>query len=383
MIFLELFKEARKLQGKKGEKKSIFNISRISFGFGGSEKSIILVMGNAAQKGKFRDRKAIRRGHKGKILDVRWSPKEDMLLSVGDDSTCCVYRTSNFSKPFFKIQLPGPYATTGDLAKNRIAIAGTTKDIAVYSAGVEDPLYSMKGHELAVSCIRFNKFRPDALLSGSLDGSIREWDMIRKTCIRVFRDNDYGGCTGCSKVAWASGNVGERVFLGAFEDATVHLFDGRSKSGDSVVFSGHDSDVNSVAWAEDDSFFVSASSDSTVCVWDLKNPSKPLRRLGASRIKGDAVDVSIRGGSKSDDTFIYVAYADMPYFAVWPLLSASSEDKNNDYMSPPLHKRVNCVQVSPSGQYFVTGDWGSNVIVWDVMQTKRTDWHTTGRFEIY
>ena len=240
------------------------------------------IMGNAAHKGKFRDRKAVSRGHsKGKVVDVRWSPKEDMLLTVGSsDSTCCVYKTGNFSKPYFKIQLPGPYATTGDLAKNRIAIAGTTKDIAVYSAGVVDPLYSMKGHELAVSCCRFNKFRSDILLSGSLDGSIREWDMVRKTCSRIFRSNDHGGCTGCAKVAWASGNAGERVFLGAFEDATVHLYDGRSRSGDVVVFSGHDSDVNSVAWAEDDSFFVSASSDSTVCVWDVKRPDKPLRRLG-------------------------------------------------------------------------------------------------------
>ena len=150
----------------------------------------------------------------------------------------------------------------------------------MYSAGVVDPLYSMKGHELAVSCCRFNKFRSDILLSGSLDGSIREWDMVRKTCSRIFRSNDHGGCTGCAKVAWASGNAGERVFLGAFEDATVHLFDGRSRSGDVVVFSGHESDVNSVAWAEDDSFFVSASSDSTVCVWDVKRPDKPLRRLG-------------------------------------------------------------------------------------------------------
>ena len=75
----------------------------------------------------------------------------------------------------------------------------------------------------------------------------------------------------------------------------------------------------------------------------------------------------------------------MPYFAVWPLLSSSSSSaaSKSNATSPPLHKRVNCVEVSPSGQYFATGDWGSNVIVWDVMQTRRTDWHTTGFFEIY
>jgi WD40 repeat protein len=350
-------------------------------------------MGNAHKKGKFRDRKAMRGGHtKGKVLDVRWSPKEDMLLSVGNDSTCCVYRTGKFEKPYFKIQLPGPYATTGDMAKNRIVLAGTTKDISVYSAGVDDPLYSMKGHELAVSSVRFNRYRHEILLSSSLDGSIREWDMVRKTCSRIFRDDDHGGCTGCAKVAWASGNAGERVFLGAFEDATVHLFDGRSRSGNVVVFSGHDSDVNSVAWADDDSFFVSASSDSTVCVWDIKRPDKPLRRLGTTHIKGDAVDVSIRGGSESEDTFVYVAYADMPYFAVWPLGASSfdaddSSSKSNsdgsNHMSPALHKRVNCVEVSPSGKYFATGDWGSSVIIWDIEKTKKSDWHTTGRFEIY
>ena len=122
------------------------------------------------------------------------------------------------------------------------------------------------------------------------------------------------------------------------------------------------------------------------CIAKYHETLKSRSNTGTPNIKGDAVDVSIRGGSESDDTFIYVAYADMPYFAVWPLLSSSSSSaasKSNDYMSPPLHKRVNCVEVSPSGQYFATGDWGSNVIVWDVMQTRRTDWHTTGFFEIY
>lgn len=316
-------------------------------------------------------------------------------------------------KPIVRIQLPSPYATTVDMWKNRIAIAGTTKEINLYapSVGIEEPLAAMKGHELGVSCVRFNTFRHELLLSGSLDGSVRMWDLTRKTQIRMFRDNSHS-CTSCSKVAWANGNAGERTFLGAFEDASVKLFDGREKNADVIkVFTGHDSDVNSVTWSKDDTFFASASSDSTVCIWDVRKTDSSLKSLSTSRIKGDALDVAMIGDGK--DTFVYVAYEESPFFAVWPMSNPADGDEDGEegpdakttssrtipsndddgpstrsrgrtgsYMSPALSKRVTCVEASPTGSHFVTGDWGSNIIVWDVAKCKQSDWHTTGFFDI-
>ena len=67
----------------------------------------------------------------------------------------------------------------------------------------------MKGHELAVSCIRFNNFRPRGFLD--LWTKYSRMDIF-KDCIRVFRDNDYGD----NRMSGQRGRAetGERVTLG-------------------------------------------------------------------------------------------------------------------------------------------------------------------------
>eukprot|EP00939_MAST-03C_sp_MAST-3C-sp1_P004632 g4632.t1 len=365
-------------------------------------------MGNSNRKRKFQDRWALQGGHKGKVVDLQWSQKGDSLVSVADDSTALVWRTGTWKKPQ-RIKLPGPYANSVDVSANRVVVAGTTKEIVVYSVGLEDPMYTLKGHTQGISCVRFNKNRKDVLLSGSLDGSIRMWDLVKKATSREFGSDS---CTSCSKIAWCNGTMVDRLFLGAFEDTTVKLFDARKKKACAYSFSAHESDVNSVTWAPDDSYFASASSDSTVCLWDMKRPDKPFKTLRASPIKGDAIDVAIGGSSDSmgGGTFVYVGYVESPYLAVWPVLgselaavgrgndvgsssipskksgarvrSRESAERRPSYMHPALSKRVTCVEVSPNGKYFATGDWGSNIIIWDIEKCKRSEWHTSGFYDI-
>lgn len=333
----------------------------------------------------FQDRRALKPSPGGKVVEVAWSPKGDALAAIAGSSTARVWNTDTW-KQTQTFNLPGPYASSIAVSKNRVAIGLTKAEILIFSRTSDASIFTIGGeHSAAISSVRFNSHRPDLLLSGSLDGSIKLWDLQKRSSKSTFT----GKATGCTKVAWSNGGVGEKCFLGSFDDATVKLFDARKKK-EALCFSGHESDVNSVAWAKDDSFFASASSDSTCCLWDHRKPDKPFKTLAAPRIKGEAVDVSIGGQcpmgggatrSNSDginECFVYVAYDESPFFAVWPAGTSKSEV----YMSPALSKRVTCVEVSPSGKHFATGDWGKQVIAWGVAECKKADWFTAGHTHI-
>jgi len=328
----------------------------------------------------FKDRVALPGGHTDKVVDVRFSPKEEYLVSVGGDSTACVWKVpkqgASWKAPF-KFELPGPYGQSVDInSKGKIAVARSDNIISIHGRGLKHSQDQLRRHTEPVSCARFNVHREQYLLSGSLDGTTIMWDLTKKIPETTFAAKGTGGCT---KVAWSNGSVGEKVFLASYTDATVRLFDGREKK-QSMTFAGHDSDVNSVAWSRDDAFFASASADSKVCLWDLKKADKPRQILSAPQIKGGAQDVSIgcgiNGVSRSvDECFVYVAYEQSPYFVAWPVPNTG---RNGAYMSPLLSKRVSTVEVGPSGRYFATGDWGNQVIVWDTEEVKKAEWHTGG-----
>jgi WD40 repeat protein len=99
-------------------------------------------------------------------------------------------------------------------------------------------------------------------LTGSVDTTVRLWDVETGRCLRVLE----GHTREVTTVAWSAD--GRRALSGSF-DKTVRVWD--AETGRCLrVLEGHASNVWSVAWSADQHSALSSSNDQTIRLWDIE-----------------------------------------------------------------------------------------------------------------
>ncbi|KAH3762477.1 Guanine nucleotide-binding protein, beta subunit [Pelomyxa schiedti] len=116
----------------------------------------------------------------------------------------------------------------------------------------------------AVLCMCFSR-DSETLATGARDGGIKVWTIRTGKCLRRFDRAHEQGVT-CLAFAYDSG--AQQLLSGSYDcTARVHGL----KSGKTLkVFRGHTSYVNDAVYSHNSAWVVTASSDSTVKVWDAK-----------------------------------------------------------------------------------------------------------------
>ena len=211
-----------------------------------------------------------------------------------------------------------------------------------------DSVRVVVGHSDAVESVAIGRHGHTAV-SGSMDRTIRVWDLTHKSCERTLRGHT-GGVLG---VAITPNE--ERVISGS-QDTTVRLWN--LQTGESQhVMRGHSGPVVSVAAS--DSIIVSGSYDRTLRLWDLQSGNCIAVLTGHLRsVIGVAITAhGTRAVSCSRDGSV----------RVWELDSRkcvrSFDSRFDDYDTPNVIKRV---AVTPDEQRAVSGFRDGTVRVWDL-----------------
>lgn len=128
------------------------------------------------------------------------------------------------------------------------------------SARLSWPIRTFEGHTFSVNSVSWS---PDSrfVLSGSLDNTLRVWDVASGRCLRTLR----GHKDNVTAVAWSPDGL---YALSGSSDNTVRLWE--VSSGRCLcTLEGHTGEVTSVAWSPDGCFALSGSSDKTLRLWEL------------------------------------------------------------------------------------------------------------------
>src|SRR6185369_3732567 len=146
-------------------------------------------------------------------------------------------------------------------ADGQCAVSGSLdKTVRIWDLPSRRCLRVFEGHTDSVLCVAFSADRHRAI-SGSNDKTLCIWDLESGHCLQVLE----GHAGGVISVVWSLD--GRRVLSGA-DDNTVRLWDANTGRCLSEL-EGHSADVQSVAWTSDQHHAISGDRSGAILVWDL------------------------------------------------------------------------------------------------------------------
>jgi Prp8 binding protein len=166
-------------------------------------------------------------GHKGAVLDIRWSRDSSVVFSASAD-----------------MMLASWDLETGLRIRRHV------------------------GHEEVINCLDVTRRGQEMLVSGSDDGYIGIWDPRQKAAVD-FLETEF------PVTAVALAEAGTEIYSGGI-DNDIKVWDVRKKA---VAYSmlGHADTITSLEVSPDSQYLLSNSHDSTVRTWDIR-PFAPADR---------------------------------------------------------------------------------------------------------
>lgn len=167
-----------------------------------------------------------------------------------------------------------------------------------------------KGHHSSVTCVQYYPYKENCkvALTASLDGFIKEWDLVKGECIAAYH-------TGGHIIYAAYEKNGNSIFA-ANTDSVVYRFkrhaviDGnKNLSKEPIRYLGHTKDVKCIDICTDGKFFITASTDRMIREWSIDNPGESRLFEGSETMvcvaRYSACNRYIISGAKSGEVRIW------------------------------------------------------------------------------
>jgi len=187
-------------------------------------------------------------------------------------------------------------------------------------------------------------FSPDGslLASGSLDSTIKLWDVRSRTLVVTLEGHSYA----VSSIAFSPDGS---LLASGSGDKTVKLWDVRSRTLVATL-EGHSEYVSSVAFSPDGSLLASGSGDKTVKLWDVRS-----RTLAATLVHSyvNSVAFSPDGSLLASGCSEYMGSEVIPTVKLWDVRSRT--------LAATLETYNTVVAFSPDGSLLASGGK-----LWDV-----------------
>ncbi|XVF81561.1 hypothetical protein PTKIN_Ptkin15bG0164300 [Pterospermum kingtungense] len=185
--------------------------------------------------------------------------------------------------------------------KNHIASSDYEGIITVWDVTTRQSLMEYEEHEKRAWSVDFSRVDPSMLVSGSDDCKVKVWCTKQEASVLNI-DMKANIC--CVKYNPGSSNY---IAVGS-ADHHIHYYDLRNISSPLHVFSGHRKTVSYVKFLSENEL-ASASTDSTVRLWDVKE-NLPLRTFKGHTNEKNFVGLTVNKeyiacGSETNDVYVY------------------------------------------------------------------------------
>ena len=238
-------------------------------------------------------------------------------------------------------------------ADGRTAVSGSLDGtVRVWDLAGTAPPRVLTGHTSGVTGVAVSADGRTAV-SGSLDGTVRVWDLAGTAPPRVLTGHT-------SQINAVAVSADGRTAVSGGDDGTVRVWD-LAGTAPPRVLTGHTSPVWEVAVSADGRTAVSGGADGTVRVWDLARTAAPRVLTGHDGwVWGVAVSADGRtavSGGRHDGTV-----------RVWDLAGTAAPRVLTGHTSGAWGG-VDAVAVSADGRTAVSGGSDRTVRVWDLAGT--------------
>eukprot|EP00245_Coleochaete_scutata_P002317 TRINITY_DN13018_c0_g2_i1.p1 TRINITY_DN13018_c0_g2~~TRINITY_DN13018_c0_g2_i1.p1 ORF type:complete len:321 (+),score=40.09 TRINITY_DN13018_c0_g2_i1:143-964(+) len=231
--------------------------------------------------------------------------------------------------------------------KSHIASSDYEGHVQLWDASTGQPVVEYEEHEKRTWSVDFSRLDPKHLASGSDDGTVKLWSINQEASVATIKTKANVCC-----VQFSPDSAHTLAFGSA--DYKVYTYDWRHTRSPLAVFSGHRKAVSYVKFA-DANTFVSASTDNTLKLWDLKrgiedcsgglttsSEACTLTYTGHTNEKNfvglTVADGYIACGSETNSVFAYHRSLHMPmvshqFGSLDPVTGAETEDDGGQFVS--------------------------------------------------
>lgn len=296
-------------------------------------------------------------GHLGKIYAMHWSQDSRHVVSASQDGKLIVWDAYTTDK-IYAIPLRSSWVMTCAYAPsgNFVACGGLDNTCSIYALNTNEAsgkaIRELVGHDGYLSCIRFLNDRK--VLTSSGDRTCILWDIEMGKIEMTFKEHTSDVMSLSLAPNSSNLNSSTHCFISAGCDATARLWDRRVGGGHSVqTFTGHDSDINSVAFFPNGDAFGTASDDMTCRLFDLR-ADRELNCYTHEAITSGVTSI----GFSSSGRLLFAGYEDFRCH-VWDTLKGERLN-----ILAAHESRLSCLGVSPDGMALCTGSWDMTLKVW-------------------
>lgn len=294
-------------------------------------------------------------GHFGKIYSMHWASDSKHLISASQDGKLIIWDGYSTYKVHM-INLRSSWVMTCAYSPSMLYVAcgGLDNLCSIYPANLEQaettehPDKELNRHDGYLSCCRF--LSDEKILTSSGDTSCMLWDIQSTDPITVFEDHE----ADVMSIATRAGKD-TNIFVSGSCDATAKIWDTRVGCKSVMDFTGHEADINSVAWFPDQEAFATGSDDSSCRLFDLR-AYQSLNTYTRDDIHCGVTSIDFSKTGK----YLFCGYDDKPFCSSWDTLKAT---KHQD-LKPLRETRVSCLGVPDSGFCLATGSWDNNLRIW-------------------
>lgn len=209
------------------------------------------------------------KGHDGEVWGVAFSPDGSTIASGSMDNTVKLWSVSDGR---LLRTLKGHISRVRGVAFSHdgklIASASEDSTIKLWNVGNGRLIKTLKGHQSSVWDVAFS---PDGKLiaSGSEDNTVKLWDASNGLLLQNLKGHSGAVWSVAFSPVSATSPLSSQLIASGSADKTVKLWKISDGTNLTTLYR-HSDRVNSVVFGHDSQTIVSASSDSTIIVWDLQ-----------------------------------------------------------------------------------------------------------------
>jgi len=313
-----------------------------------------LIAGIETKKLNIKNRRVLK-GHFAKIYAMHWCQSKDdnankNLVSASQDGKLIVWNAQSTNK-VHAIPLRSSWVMTCAFSQSgtRVACGGLDNICSIYNLQTkEQPIKvarELAQHTGYLSCCRFMD-GGNKILTSSGDMTCIKWDV--ETGQMEEQYSDHNG----DVMSISCSPQGEKIFVSGACDAQAKLWD-VSNPVVCRTFTGHESDINAVAFFPDGNAFCTGSDDASCRLFDLRAGTEMQAYTHDKILCGiTSVDHSSTG------RYIFAGYDDFNCY-VWDTLTGKQVGCLAGH-----DNRVSCLGVCSDGQALCTGSWDSFLKLW-------------------